>query len=80
MMTMTLRQLIHPNDGHSTRPLERRSVEELQSLIDRLTAERQQLRTAEADREVLEHNRREIASAQWELSYALIERYLPAAA
>jgi hypothetical protein len=57
-----------------------RTVEELQSLIDRLTAERQQLRTVHADRDSLESNRREIAAAQWELSYALIERYHPAAA
>lgn len=75
MMKTTLRQLLHRKEGHTMR-----SVEELQSLIDRLTAERQQLRSAHADRDVLEGNRREIAAAQWELSYALIQRYHPAAA
>ena len=75
MMKTTLRQLIHRKEGNTMR-----SVEELKSLIDRLTAERQQLRSAHAERDVLESNRREIAAAQWELSYALIERYNPAAA
>lgn len=73
-MTMTLRH-IDPNEG-APAP----SVEELQALIDRLTAERQQLRATKADLEVLEQNRREIAATQWRLSYALIERYLPQAA
>jgi hypothetical protein len=73
-MTMTLRH-IHPDKG-APAP----SVEELQALIGRLTAERQTLRATKADTEVLERNRREIAATQWQLSYALIERYLPQAA
>ena len=75
MRNTTLRQLLHRKEGNTMR-----TVEELQTLIDRLTAERQQLRTTHADRDALESNRREIAATQWELSYALIERYHPAAA
>ncbi len=56
------------------------SVEELQQLIDRLTAERQELRAAGAAREELEGNRVELVAAQWSLSHALIRRYYPAAA
>jgi FtsZ-binding cell division protein ZapB len=55
-----------------------KSVEELKTHLDRLTAERQQLRTNAAEADVLERNRLEIAQAQWQLSYALIDRYLPA--
>ena len=75
MTRTTLRQLFQRKEGNQMR-----SVEELHSLINRLTAERQQLRSSHADREVLESNRREIAAAQWELSYALIQRHHPAAA
>ena len=52
------------------------SVEELQSRIGALAAMRQQLRTERAALEALEQNRLEIGRAQWELSRALIERYL----
>jgi hypothetical protein len=56
------------------------SVEELQSRIERLTAERQDLRTAGAERTRLEENRVELVQAQWSLSHALIKKYYPAAA
>ena len=42
-----------------------------------LTCERQQLRATGAGSIDLERNRMAIARAQWELSYALIERHLP---
>jgi hypothetical protein len=50
-------------------------VEDLQERIDRLAAERQELRTAGAGRERLERNRLELVRAQWSLSLALIERH-----
>jgi hypothetical protein len=56
------------------------SVEELQFRIERLTAERQDLRTAGAERARLEENRVELVQAQWSLSHALIKKYYPAAA
>ncbi len=56
------------------------SVEELQLKIDRLTAERQELRTAGAQRARLEENRAELVKAQWSLSHALIKKHYPAAA
>jgi hypothetical protein len=55
----------------------RQSVETILRRIERLTAERQELRGRGATESVLERNRLKIAKAQWELSYALIERYLP---
>jgi hypothetical protein len=58
----------------------RPTVEVLLEQISRLTAERQRLRDEGADVARLERNRIKLARAQWELSYALIERYLPSAA
>jgi hypothetical protein len=55
----------------------RETVESLTLHISTLTTERQALRTSGASETVLERNRVQIARAQWELSYALIERYLP---
>ena len=46
--------------------------------ISVLTAERQRLRDLDAGVVRLERNRVKLARAQWELSHALIERYLPA--
>jgi hypothetical protein len=54
------------------------SVESLLERIDALSRERQDLRSLNADEETLERNRLEIVAAQWDLSHALIERYLPA--
>ena len=53
------------------------SVEALQERIGAIAAERQELRFGGAARADLEENRRLLAAAQWALSHALIERYLP---
>lgn len=53
------------------------SVEELQARIGTLVARRQLLREQGASARALERNRRELARCQWQLSFALIERYLP---
>ena len=54
------------------------TVESLTELLRLLTTERQSLRASEAGSVALERNRVAITRAQWELSHALIERYLPA--
>jgi hypothetical protein len=74
---MTLRQLV------STRPdrTRRRDPDTLVQLHAALVVERQQLRLGGAADKELERNRLAIVQCQWELSRALIERYLsPAAA
>ena len=53
------------------------SVEELETRIGALVDRRQTLRRHGAGPETLERNRRQLARCQWELSFALIERYLP---
>lgn len=53
------------------------TVESLTAQISALTAERQTLRADGAGEAELERNRAELCRAQWDLSYALIERYLP---
>jgi hypothetical protein len=53
------------------------TVELLTEQLGFLTRERQDLRANDAESAALEENRVAIARAQWELSYALIERYLP---
>jgi hypothetical protein len=53
------------------------TVESLSTRISALCAERQSLRTSGANETDLERNRMEIARAQWQLSHALIQRYLP---
>ena len=58
----------------------RETVESLTQRISMLTTERQTLRMNGATESALELNRVKIARAQWELSYALIERYLPSSA
>ena len=55
----------------------RQTVETIIQQIDELAAERQRLRNRGAGADVLERNRLRIARAQWALSHALIERYLP---
>jgi hypothetical protein len=52
------------------------TVETLTELLRTLTLERQSLRASDAGSVALERNRVAIARAQWELSHALIERYL----
>jgi len=56
------------------------SVEALLQLLEELTRERQDLRSDRAEARELERNRLAIVEAQWDLSRALIRRYLPAAA
>ena len=55
----------------------RATVEALMEEIGALTAERQQLRDGGAAAAKLERNRVKLARKQWELSHALIDRYLP---
>jgi hypothetical protein len=76
MSTMVLRPIVPSRfrRGHS-----RPSVEALLEQISVLTAERQKLRDEGARLERLERNRVKLARCQWELSHALIERYLPQA-
>ena len=80
MMTTKMSTVLRPaipsrfRRGH-TRP----SVEGLLEEISRLTAERQRLREGGAGTARLERNRVKLARKQWELSHALIERYLHAA-
>jgi len=67
-------------DMKSTPHVRRRgvaSVEELETRIGALVDRRQSLRRRGAGQETLERNRRQLARCQWELSFALIERYLP---
>jgi len=52
------------------------TVEALTELLGALALERQSLRETDANSVALERNRVAIARAQWELSYALIERHL----
>ena len=56
------------------------SVEALLLRLERLTRERQDLRQDLAEARTLEQNRLAIVEAQWDLSRALIRRYLPATA
>ena len=65
---------------HTSLDAPARSVEDLQAEIGVLTAERQRLRTTGSNETDLERNRLEIARLQWELSHALIGRYLRTAA
>ena len=76
MAAPTLRRLV------SSRVLPGRQLdlESLTQLHTTLVDERQQLRRNAAPTEELERNRLAIVRCQWELSRALIERYLPPAA
>jgi hypothetical protein len=55
----------------------RHTVEALEERISDAVGERQVLRVRGASESALERNRLKIARWQWELSHALIERYLP---
>jgi hypothetical protein len=57
----------------------RPTVESLMEEISGLTAERQRLREQGVNGAKLERNRVKLVRAQWQLSHALIERYLPEA-
>jgi DNA-binding response OmpR family regulator len=51
--------------------------EQLQARLSALARERERLRMSGAAAEQLERNRLEIGRCQYELSYALVQRYLP---
>jgi hypothetical protein len=53
------------------------SVETLLSQLDELSRQRQDLHSRDVDLAELEQNRIAIVEAQWALSEALIDRYLP---
>jgi hypothetical protein len=80
MMTTEMNaSLLRPLRPSRFRRVNRReSVEALMELIGDLTAERQRLRDTGAAPGKLERNRVKLARTQWELSHALIARYLPA--
>ena len=81
MMTMEMSTVLRTaTPSRFRRGNTRPSVEVLLEEISRLTAERQRLRERGADASKLERNRVKLARAQWQLSHALIERYLHQAA
>ena len=65
-----------PRVRTAARPTEL-TVEAIKARLDTLSRERQELRVAEAAENELERNRLRIVAAQWELSHALVRRYLP---
>jgi len=80
MMTTTMTTVLRPaTPSRFRRGRTPHTVEALLAEISGLTAERQRLRDRGADAAKLERNRVKLARAQWELSHALIQRYLPAA-
>jgi hypothetical protein len=80
MMTTTMSTVLRPAvPSRFRRAHKRPSVESLLEEISVLTAERQRLREDGAGAARLERNRVKLARKQWELSHALIERYLPSA-
>jgi hypothetical protein len=76
MAVPALRRLV----SSRSRPGRQHDPEVLSQLHTTLVNERQQLRRDGAAAEELERNRLAIVECQWELSRALIERYLPPAA
>lgn len=79
MMTTEMSTLLRPaTPSRFRRGRAHHSVEALLDEISGLTGERQRLRERGVDAARLERNRVKLARAQWELSHALIERYLPA--
>jgi hypothetical protein len=73
-MSATLRRLSVPSRFRRGRS--RPSVEALLEEIAGLTTQRQSLRDQGINGSRLEHNRVTLAKKQWELSHALIDRYL----
>ena len=79
MMTTTMTTVLRPaTPSRFRRGRTHHSVEALLEEISGLTAERQRLRESGVDAARLERNRVKLARAQWQLSHALIERYLTA--
>jgi hypothetical protein len=79
MMTTEMSTILRPaTPSRFRRGRTPHSVEALLDEISGLTGERQRLRERGVDAGRLERNRVKLARAQWELSHALIERYLPA--
>jgi hypothetical protein len=62
--------------GGAMDPLQH-SIETVRTEIERLVAERQQLRESGADEGDLEFNRRRLVRAQAQLSRLLIQRHMP---
>jgi hypothetical protein len=85
VLNLSLNEPIQNVAMSSLRPLTNRfrrrasapTVESLIERLRRLALEREELRATDAGSLILERNRVAIAGAQWDLSYALIERYLP---
>jgi NurA-like 5'-3' nuclease len=81
MMTTTMSTVLRPaTPSRFRRGRTPQTVEALLQEISDLTAERQRLRELGVDAAKLERNRVKLARAQWQLSHALIERYLRAQA
>ena len=76
MLAPALRRLV----SSRSRAARQLDPEVLRQLHTTLVNERQELRRDGAAAEELERNRLAIVECQWELSRALIERYLPPAA
>jgi hypothetical protein len=77
MMTTDMNTELRPlPPSRFRRASKRPSVETLMDQIADLAAERQRLRDSGAAAAKLERNRIKLARSQWELSHALIERYL----
>jgi hypothetical protein len=78
MMTLEMSpRLLRPSvPSRFRRGRSRPTVEALMEEISALTAERQRLRDQGVNGSRLERNRVKLVRAQWELSHALIDRYL----
>ena len=79
MMTTEMRTTALRPVAPFRRRSRRATVESLMREIAELTADRQRLREQAAAPAKLERNRVKLARKQWELSHALIARYLPGA-
>jgi DNA-binding transcriptional regulator YiaG len=77
MITEMSATALRPVPSRFRRVWKRTSVEALMREIGELTTERQELRDTCASPARLERNRIRLARKQWELSHALIARYLP---